>query len=266
TNNIVVLFGFGDGSFLLGTAYQTGHGSAPYVLTIGDFNNDSRLDIAVVNEKSNNINIFLGYGREPYAGVTSYWTGSGSQPHSIAIGDLNNDGRSDIVVANYGTHNVGVLLGRSHGVFEPMRTYSTEVGFAPYSVSVADFNNDNRLDIVVTYSKTDNIAILLGDGNGTFVVGATYLTGARSRPSTVAVGDFNNDNIPDIAIVNSGTSNIMLFYGYGNGLFGNKTSIDLGYGYHPFSIAIKDLNEDNWMDIVIACSGTDHVETLIKMC
>ncbi|CAF3725702.1 unnamed protein product [Rotaria sordida] len=266
TNNIVVLFGFGDGSFLLGTAYQTGHGSAPYVLTTGDFNNDSRLDIAVVNEKSNNIDIFLGYGREPYAGVTSYWTGSGSQPYSIAIGDLNNDGRSDIVVANYGTHNVGVLLGRSHGVFEPMRTYSIKVGFAPYSVSVADFNNDNRLDIVVTYSKTDNIAILLGDGNGTFVVGAIYSTDAHSRPSTVAVGDFNNDNIPDIAIANSGTSNIMLFYGYGNGLFGNKTSIDLGYGYHPFSIAIKDLNEDNWMDIVIACSGTDHVETLIKMC
>ncbi|CAF2520379.1 unnamed protein product [Rotaria sp. Silwood2] len=266
TNNIVVLFGFGDGSFLLGTAYRTDLESAPYALAIGDFNDDSRLDIAVVNEKSNDISIFLGYGREFYAGVTSYNMGFGSQPHSVAIGDLNNDGRSDIVVANYGTHNISILLGRSHGVFDSIATYSTGVGSAPYSVSVADFNNDNQLDIVVTNSETDNIAILLGYGNGTFVIEATYSTGARSRPCAVAVGDFNNDNIPDIAIANSGTDNILLLYGYGNGLFGNKTLYALGYEYRPYSIAIKDLNQDSWMDIVIACAGTDRTETLIKIC
>ncbi|CAF2748592.1 unnamed protein product, partial [Rotaria sp. Silwood2] len=266
TSDIVVLFGFGDGSFLLGTAYRTGVGSASYALAIGDFNNDSLIDIAVANEKSNDISIFITYDREPYAGITSYSTGSKSQPYSIAIGDLNNDGILDVVVANYGTHNVGILLGHSHGVFDTITTYSTGVGSAPYSVSVADFNKDNQLDIVVTNSETDNIAILLGYGNGTFVIGATYSTGARSRPCTVAVGDFNNDNIPDIAIANFGTNNIFLLYGYGNGLFENGISYALGYGYRPYSIAIKDLNQDSWMDIVIACYGTDHVETLIKMC
>ncbi|CAF3165707.1 unnamed protein product [Rotaria sp. Silwood2] len=266
TSDIVVLFGFGDGSFLLGNAYRAGRGSAPCALAIGDFNNDFRLDIAVVNEKSSYIRILLGYGREFYAGVTSYNMGFGSQPYSVAIGDLNNDGRSDIVVANYGTHNISILLGRSHGVFDTIATYSTGVGSAPYSVSVADFNNDNQSDIVVTNSETDNIVILFGYGNGTFAIGPTYLTGARSRPCAVAVGDFNNDNILDIAIANSGTNNIFLLYGYGNGLFGNKTLYALDYGYRPYSIAIKDLNKDSWMDIVIACVGTDHAETLIKIC
>ncbi|CAF4329263.1 unnamed protein product, partial [Rotaria sordida] len=79
-----------------------------------------------------------------------------------------------------------------------------------------------------------------------------------SPPCTVAVGDFDNNNITDIAIANYGTNNVFLLYGYGNGLFGNQTSYDLGYGYRPYSIVIKDLNQDNWMDIVIACYGTDH--------
>ncbi|CAF4396091.1 unnamed protein product [Rotaria sp. Silwood2] len=266
TSGIVVLFGFGDGSFLLGTEYQTGVGSTPYAFAIGDFENDFRLDVAVANEKSNDISIFLGYDRELYAGITLYSTGLGSQPHSVAIGDLNEDGLSDIVVANYRTDNIGILFGRNDGVFDTITTYSTGVGSAPYSLSVADFNRDNHLDIVVTNSETDTITILLGYSNGTFAIETTYSTGARSRPYTVSVGDFNNDHILDIAIANSGTNNIFLLYGYGNGLFGNKTSYALGYGYDPYSIAVTDLNQDGWTDIAIACYGTDHVETLIQRC
>ncbi len=93
-----------------------------------------------------------------------------------------------------------------------------------------------------------------------------YSNGTRSRPYIVAIGDFNNDNISDIAIANSGTSNILLFYGYGNGTFGNKISHPLGYEYLPYSVAVKDLNQDNLMDIAIASYNTDHAETLIHMC
>jgi streptogramin lyase len=266
TNTIVVLFGFGDGSFLLGTPYSTGIGSQPYALATGDFNHDSRLDVAVANSFTNNIGVFLGNGSQPFAGVTTYTTGDGSQPHSVAVGDLNNDGWSDVVVANYGTNNLGILLGYSHGVFGTMITYSTGIGSAPYSVAIADFNNDTHLDIVVTNSETDNIAILLGYGNGTFAIGVAYSTGVHSRPYTVAIGDLNNDKVSDIVIANSGTNNIFLLYGYGNGTFGNETSYPLGDGYLPYSVAVTDLNQDNWMDIVIACYGTDHIETLIKMC
>ncbi len=94
----------------------------------------------------------------------------------------------------------------------------------------------------------------------------TYSTGARSRPWTVIVDDFNNDNISDIAVTNSYTSNIFLLYGSRHGTVGNQTSYSLGYGYLHYSIALKDLNQENWMDIVIAFYGTDHVEILIKMC
>jgi hypothetical protein len=266
TNNIIVLFGFGDGTFLLGTAYSTGVGSLPYALAIGDLNNDDRLDITVVNYAANNIGIFFGNGSEPFATVISYTTGDRSQPYLVAIGDLNNNCWPDIVVANYGNDNVGVLLGRKNGIFNPIVTYLTGNGSAPYSVALADFNNDTYLNVVVTNSGTDISTILNGYGNGTLAIGVTYSTGARFGPFTVAIDDFNNDNISDIAIANSGTSNIFLLYGYRNGTFGNETSYSLGYEYHPYSVAVKDLNQDNWMDIAIACYVTDHVETLIQMC
>jgi hypothetical protein len=265
-NSVVVLFGFGDGSFLLGTAYTTGIGSGPYALAIGDFNNDTRLDIAVANLLSNNIGVFLGFGSEPYAGVTTYFTGAGSQPHSVAVGDFNSDGRSDIVIANYGTNNVLILLGYGSGIFVYWILYSTGDSSAPYSVAVGDFNSDNRLDIVVTNSESNNVVIFRGFGDGTFATEAKYSTGDRSRPYTVVIRDFNNDNKLDLAIANSGTSNALLLYGLGNGTFGMETSYPLGYDYLPYSIAVTDVNQDGWMDIVIACFDTDNVEVLMKMC
>ena len=266
TNNIVVLFGFGDGSFLLGSPYSTGTASVPYGLVSGDFNKDGRLDIAVANQRSSTIGILLGDDSQPFAGITQYSTGNGSKPHSVALGHFNNDSWLDVVVANSGTDSVGILLGRNHGNLSDIQPYSTGNGSAPYSVAVAHFNNDTHLDIVVTNSETNNIGILLGDGTGKFRSGPTYSTGTRSRPYQVTIGDFNNDNISDIAVANSGTNNILLLYGYGNGTFGNQTSYSLGYNYLPYSLAVGYLNEDGWMDIAIACYDTDHVETLIQMC
>ena len=206
TNSIVILFGIGDGNFHLGRAHSTGIGSEPGALAIGDFNNDTRLDIVVTNFYVNNIVIFLGGDNEPFADITSFNTGDGSRPHSVAVGDVNNDDQMDIVVPNYGTDNIGVLLGRSDREFTTMETYSTGTGSYPYCVALADLNNDTYSDIVVTTSETDSIVILFGDGNGIFITSARYSTGCRSRPYTLVISDFNNDHIWDIAVANSGTS------------------------------------------------------------
>ncbi|CAF1186071.1 unnamed protein product [Rotaria sordida] len=265
-DSISVLFGLGDGNFLLGRPLSTGIQSSPSATAIGDFNNDTQLDVAVAKYGSNNIEIFLGYGSEPFGTGREYFTGVGSQPHSVAVDDFNSDGRQDIAIANYGTGNVGIMLGDDNGYFAPMKTYSTGNGSTPYSVAIGNFNNDYQLDIVVTNSETDNIAILFGYSNGTFASPVIYSTGNRSRPYTVAIGDFNNDNISDIAVANSGTNDIFTLYGYRNGTFANVTTQPLGYAKRPYSIAVKDLNQDSWLDIVIAYYTTDQVETLIKMC
>ncbi|CAF3884838.1 unnamed protein product [Rotaria sp. Silwood1] len=266
TNGIVVNFGLGDGTFLGGDLYSTGTGSEPNTLETGDFNKDGRLDIIVSNPGSDTIGLFLGNDSKPFANVKLGRTGVGSQPQSVALGDFNNDGISDIVVANYGNNNVGIFLGLGRALFDTMLTYSTGVDSSPYFVAVEDLNNDNRSDIVVANFKTDNIAILLGYGNGTFTTAVIHTTGYRSRPSAVAIADFDKDNILDIAVANSGTSTVLLLYGNGNGTFRNEELYPLGYGYLPYSIAVTDLNHNGFMDIVIACYGTDNIEILLKIC
>jgi hypothetical protein len=266
TNDVLVYFGYEDGVFYSGEPYSTGTRSGPLSLAIGDFNNDHRLDFATTNIYTNDIAVFLGYGNTPFGGISSYSFSYGLQPYAAAVGDFNDDGRSDIVITNYGTNNVSILLNQGIGNVYSMTTYSTGVGSAPCSVAVGEFNNDNHLDIVVANCETNNIIIFLGSGNGTFATGHNYSTGDRSYPQSIGIADFNNDNITDIVVANSGTSNILLLYGYGNGTFGNEESHQLGYDYLPYSIAVNDLNQDGWMDIIVACYNTDSIEILMKIC
>ena len=167
---------------------------------------------------------------------------------------------------NAKTCNVGVLLGCGNGTFANQTTYSTGDGSNPRSVAVGDFNNDTRLDIVVANSGTNNVGILLGYGNGTFANQATFSTGDGSRPYSVAVIDFNNDNRSDIAVANSGTVNIVILFGDGNGTFANSTSFSIGYDSQPYSVAVGDFDEDSSTDIAVANYGTNDVEILSKKC
>ncbi|CAF1210047.1 unnamed protein product [Adineta ricciae] len=266
TGTIVILYGYGDGTFLLGIPYSTGSGSGPAWIASGDFNKDGQLDITVANSNANIIGIFLACGREPFASITEYSIGDGLQPKSVALSDLDHDGWLDIVIANYGANNIGILMGLGGATFSPMVTYSTGVDSSPYSLAIGDFSRDNHSDIVVSNWESDNIAIFYGNGNGTFVLAAFYSTGTGSQPSTVTIGDLNGDYNLDVVVANSGTSHIFMLYGYGNGTFGDEVSYPLGYESAPYSVALTDLNQDRKIDMVVACYGTDNINALVKVC
>jgi FG-GAP-like repeat len=114
----------------------------------------------------------------------------------------------DIVVANHGTDSVGVFLGYGNGSFMNQSLHPTGFGSRPYSVSVIDINNDTLLDIVVANQGTNNIGIFLGYGNGLFADQMLVALEYGSLPFSVIVGDFNNDQLLDMAVGNSGTDNI----------------------------------------------------------
>src|SRR6516225_2759200 len=120
----------------------------------------------------------------------------GSHPRSVAVGDLNGDGKPDLVVANLQSNTVSVLLGAGGGAFAAKVDYPT--GGAPQFVTMGDLNRDGKLDLVVANSTANTVSVFLGDGSGRF--GARTDFGTADNPLSVAIGDVNGDGIPDMAV------------------------------------------------------------------
>jgi hypothetical protein len=266
SNSFGVLLGCGNGTFFSQLNYFIGDGSQPLSIAVGDFNNDSRLDIIVANSETSNVGVFLGYVSESFLNAPAYSTGFSSQPTSIAVGDFDNDTRLDVVVANNGTDNVMVLFGSGYGTFISQTTYSTGNDSHPCWVAVGDFNNDSRLDIVVANSGTNNVGIFLSNGSGTFSSQITYSTGLDSQPYSVAVLDFDNDTRLDIAVINYGSNSVGVFFGYGNGSFTSQSIFNTGFDSHPFALVVGDINKDNLTDIVATNNGYGNIDILFKEC
>lgn len=159
TSTVSIFLGYGNLSFANQITFSTG--SSPQSIVIGHFNNDTRLDIVVANSGDDNVWIFLGYGNGTFAKQISYSTGSNSQPCPVAVGDFNNDSLLDIIVANYETSKVLVLLGYGDGTFQVLKEFSIGYRTLPFSVVVGDFNNDTKLDFAVANYGTDNLQIFL---------------------------------------------------------------------------------------------------------
>ena len=232
--------------------------SQPRFVASGDINNDHHIDIVVTNSGTNTIAVFIGQGNGSFGKQQTYSTGAGSHPHSVAINDFNNDSYVDIVVTNYDTNSIGVFLGHGNGTFDQQKLMSLGSSH-PLFVTAADFNKDNRIDIAVVNNGTNTVSILLGYGNGSFQQQITYFTGYDSLPSSLAVGDFNNDTHLDIAVANYGTNNIGIFLNYGNGTFTNQQIYTTTINSNPSSIALSDFNNDTILDIVVANYGSGSV-------
>jgi len=170
-------------------------------VAVGDFNGDGKPDLVVANSGSGqsgysdgSVSVLLGQGDGTFHTAVNYT--AGLAPRSVAVGDLNGDGKPDMAVANWGFPNVGsvsLLLGRGDGTFQDAVNYRS--GDRTYSVAVADFNGDGKLDLVAGHNN--GVAILLGNGDGTLQPPVNYGAGAIW---SVAVGDLNGDSRPDLIV------------------------------------------------------------------
>ena len=232
--------------------YSTGVGSTPYMITVGDFNNDHQLDIAVANFDTNSIGIHLGYGNGTFENKITVSTGT-SRPIWINVADVNNDTVLDLFAANYGTDSISLIYGCEDGTFSSPIIYSTGYDSLPSVVVAGDLNNDNHSDLIVANYGTDNVGVFLSCCKGTLEQQIILSTGVQSRPHSVVLGHFNDDNKLDIAVANSGTNNIGVFLGYGDGTFTNQTTYSTGTNV-PLFIGTADFNNDHRLDLFITKS------------
>ena len=126
-------------------------------------------------------------------------------------------------------------------------------------MAVGDFNGDGKADLAVANYGSDNVSVLLGNGNGTFQAAVNYAAG--TSPHSVAVGDFNGDGKADLAVANYGSNNVSVLLGNGNGTF--QAAVNYAAGTSPCSVAVGDFNGDGKADLAVANYGSNNVSVLL---
>lgn len=183
-----------------------------------------------------------------------------SSPVSVAIGDINGDGKADAVFA-VGFANPGkVAIFHGDGTGALTAAPSLNLGGqSAFGIAIGDFNRDGIRDLAVSIAGTAKVAILLGTGGGAFATPVEYAIG--SSPGDIAIADFNRDGKADLAIVCQVSDAVSVLLGNGDGTFGAATSVPVGDA--PFGIATADFNGDGNPDLVTANSFSGDLSVLL---
>jgi uncharacterized membrane protein len=253
TNGVNIFLGNGDGTFTPSSQSPLA-GAQPSAMTVGDYNGDGLLDLAVVDYGSSTLTVLLGNGDGTFT-PANLSPQIGSYPNSIAQGDFNGDGIPDLAITNSNSQTVTILLGAGDGTFGSIGTFPT--GSYPNSIAAGDLNGDGKLDLVIG-NGSNAVTILLGNGDGTFTAATGPSIGTGN--ARIALADLNGDGKMDLITANYYNSNITVFLGNGDGTF--ASGITAPVGTTPVALAVGDWNGDGIRDVVAVNSNSSTLTVL----
>ena len=252
-DRVSVFLGNGNGTFQ--TIINTATGSYTNWLGSGDFNADGRIDFVTPNYSGESITILLGRGDGTFNRQDMSNAPGTTSPSFVITGDVNNDGKIDILTTNEFSSNVSIFLGNGNGTFQNPTLLSTSS--EPQSIVMGDFNRDGKIDLIVYCSPasgaTPSNTLFLGTGTGSFTSNSTI---GISGPLTV--GDFNRDGVPDIAGIELNGVKVRL--GNGNATFSAPQTFSA-----PGALRISnaDLNGDGFLDLQLTQFNNNTIAVLI---
>jgi hypothetical protein len=243
-NGFAVALGNGDGTFQTPVSYAT---QLCYTLAVADFNGDGNLDLVVANLDPSTVSVYLGNGDGTFQAPIDSNTTDGS--YFVTVGDFNNDKIPDLAIID--PPYISVLLGNGDGTFQPPSDNNSFPSDAQW-LALADFNNDHKLDVLVSgsFGSTYDIGVLLGNGDGTLQNSLTYPV---ESVLSVAAGDLNGDGNMD-AILSYDGYHIAVLLGNGDGSFQAAVLYDTT-GLSGDGVLVNDLNLDGNLDVAIPASA-----------
>jgi uncharacterized protein (TIGR03437 family) len=259
SNDLTYLVGKASGGFQPGISIPlTGAGTSlpaqPSALLTADFNRDRRPDLAVADYGSGQVTVLLAGANGGFSSPVSLPVGN--NPSGLASADFNGDGNPDLAVADAGMNGTGdvMVFAGAGGGFTPSSTLAA--GSHPVAVVAGDFNHDGKMDLASVSEGTfgadqGGVYLLAGNGDGTFQKAVVYPAGAN--PSAIAMGDFNRDGNPDLAVLSnttaSGASQLVVLLGSGGGTFTALPPMMIAAGAQ--AIAAADFNNDGTLDVAV---------------
>ncbi len=274
-NTLTILVNQGSGTFLssagspisLGTARTGAPAIAPSIasaaLTTSGFH-----DLLVTDPVANTVQVLLSNGDDTFTQASGSPIAVGQQPSAIVTGDFNADGNVDLVVTNFTDNSFSLFLGNGDGTFKqatgsPFALPSAVTG--PIAMTATDINSDGNLDLAIVNQTTNNVSILLGNGNATFNESTGSPIAVGRSPVAIATGDLNNDSHPDLAVVNQTDNTLSVLLGNGDGTFSTATNSPLATGQAPTAVTIADFNADGNADIAVTDPQTDSVSVFLGL-
>jgi hypothetical protein len=295
-------------------------GTNPFSVAIGDLDGDGKPDLAVANNGSNTVSVYRNTSTSGSIGTGSFAAkvdfATGGLPYSVAIGDLDGDGKPDLSVANFVSNNVSVIRNKStigsidfyakvdfatdtfpgsvaigdldgdgkpdlaianqRGTVSVMRNNSTsgsigfyaKVDFAtgrlPYSVAIGDLDGDGKPDLAVSNSFLNIVSVFRNKSTSRsidFYAKVDFATGKQPRP--VAIGDLDGDGKPDLAVSNIDSRTVSVILNKStSGTIDFDAKVDFAPGTSPISVAMGDLDGDGKPDLAVANQGSNNVSVI----
>lgn len=257
-DSVFVRLNNGSGIFTAHSGCPVG-GQADDVFA-ADLDGDGDLDLAVPNAMTDNVSVLFNDGNGVFVPQPALQYPSGSGPNSVVAADLDGDGYCDLAVTNVSADNLFFHLNNRNGTFAAQIVYAVGDAPAPRSIRAADLDGDGDLDLSTVNAGSDDVSVLLNNGDGTFAPQSVYAVGWA--PNGTSVADMDGDGDLDLAVENILDKDISVLLNNGDGTF--APHVDYSIPNYPGSIFAADLDNNNIIDLAITGGNPPTISLLFN--